>query len=242
MLLPIKSHHVHIRWHKVYAACFRRQGCEQFTQSILDDPRCRYDNRLLIDENDWKVVLQTASQIEVERGTDDPLFDKSYIFIQRNKSGVIHHSLSRDGSDSRLELANSMYNAGNLSQESYHGDVDINANNGIAEEGPMITGANKFVDRRSILENISNLMEGNGFVEDYFDHKYASLVAHCRNMLFENSRLDKDERKTEFVGVAPQVDANNRYKQKIGVWEENNRKRKHKKTEESICYSSYFME
>ena len=68
------------------------------------------------------------------------------------------------------------------------------------------------------------------------------MIGDCRKMLFAKSRLDKDERETEFVGFAPQVDANETFKQKKGVGEENNRKRKHKKTEEPICYSSYFME
>lgn len=75
-------------------------GYKDYTQSILDDPYYQYNNILLINKNGFAVVLQTANHIELEFGTDDPLFDKTFILIQReNKSFVIHHSIRRECSD-----------------------------------------------------------------------------------------------------------------------------------------------
>ena len=129
-----------------------------------------------------------------------------------------------------------MYDTGCLTQESYHCETD----NSCSNEFAFISGGNKYVDRNAHLKSISNLMEGQNRVEDYFDREYASLIARCQAMLFDETKSKNgDAGGSEFVSCNPVVDTRKKYIRKRSRFES----KKHKKKfgpKEVIDYPSYF--
>ena len=236
LLLPIRSHHVQLRWKKKYAALYDRPSYEAYTRHIRGNPSYRYDGRLLINAYEFNVVMNAANRIQGERGTNDILFDHQYLFTQNKSNGVLSHSLSKDKATLPPGVMAGMYGTGCLSQESYHCEAD----NSCSKEFAFVSGGNKYIDRNAHLQSISNLMEGHNRVENYFDREYASLIAKCQAMLFDETKSKGgDAGASEFVSCNPVVDTRKKYIRKKSMFES----KKHKKKlwpKESIDYPSYF--
>ena len=96
-----------------------------------------------------------------EGPTNDILFDRKYIMRQNLKSGMVPHTLERGPNEERIRLS-SLYNAGNLTQESYYNTADATPNPKQHEQHAMLMGgtSNKYNDRNALLKNVCGMLEG----------------------------------------------------------------------------------
>ena len=67
-LIPIKSYHLNIWWHKKYSALYLQKGCEEVTREMMEHT-LRYDHHLIITSDEKKTLMETANRIELLRGT-----------------------------------------------------------------------------------------------------------------------------------------------------------------------------
>ena len=70
------------------------------------------------------MVMNVASQLQVDRGVDDPFFDAKFIAYVHNRNGIIPIHEYEDIPDSPTGRMNSLIESGNLSQEMGGGTGD----------------------------------------------------------------------------------------------------------------------
>jgi len=90
-LLPIRPHHVHLRWWKEYVALYKRPGYEMKTREFI---RRRRDRRLIIRKEEYDEIMSNAAREQDLAQSHIDLFqqDESICF-QRNPDGIVPHKV-----------------------------------------------------------------------------------------------------------------------------------------------------
>ena len=88
-LLPVRPHHVHIRWHSRCAALFGREGHEILQAEFQ---KKQFDARLKVTQAEKEEMLQNAMRFSSENESLELFQAPLSQFLQRNPSGVLQHN------------------------------------------------------------------------------------------------------------------------------------------------------
>lgn len=134
-------------------------------------------------------MMKTAAAIEKLRGTNDELFDKSFIMVHNTDGGYIPQEFLEDKPLTPLTAKhNSLYNSGNLTMEN---NYDVDDDNSDPGRRALISGMNTYADCNSILKSVCNMVKGDDALNEIVLYRMTQLEGEIRMKVIEEVKKRK---------------------------------------------------